>query len=210
MTELWIASSNVGKRNELCRLLSEVGLSLEPRLLSELSPAPVIVEDGATFAENADKKAILVAKAARSHALGDDSGLCVDALGGRPGVHSARWAGEGATDADRIAKLLRELAGVPDGERGAAFVCCLTLAGPDGEVLLRVEGRCRGEILQAPRGARGFGYDPAFLHPESGRTFAEARRSGEESRQPPWRRACPPRRPDGAHRDVRRRGSGQP
>ena len=103
MTELWIASANVGKRNELCRVLSEAGLALEPRLLSELAPAPVIVEDGATFAENADKKAILVAKAARSYALGDDSGLCVDALGGRPGIHSARWAGEGASDADRIA-----------------------------------------------------------------------------------------------------------
>jgi len=173
MTELWIASANAGKRDELCRLLSEAGLSLELRLLSELAPTPMIVEDGATFAENADKKAILVAQAARSHALGDDSGLCVDALGGRPGVHSSRWAGAGATDADRIAKLMRELEGVPDTDRGASFVCCLTLAGPDGEALLRVEGRCRGAILRAPRGARGFGYDPVFLHPESGRTFAE-------------------------------------
>jgi XTP/dITP diphosphohydrolase len=173
MTGLWIASSNAGKRNELRSLLARAGLALEPRLLSELSPAPVIVEDGATLEENADRKAIAVARAARGHALGDDSGLCVDALGGRPGVRSARWAGEGASDGDRIAKLLRELDGVPDAGRGASFVCCLSLAGPDGEVLLRVEGRCRGTILHAPRGTRGFGYDPVFLHPESGRTFAE-------------------------------------
>ena len=105
-------------------------------------------------------------------ALADDSGLEVDALGGEPGVRSARWAGEGADDAQLVAKLLRELADVPDDRRAARFVCALSLCAPEGEIG-RWEGRVEGVITREPRGTGGFGYDPVFLYPEDGRTFAE-------------------------------------
>jgi XTP/dITP diphosphohydrolase len=129
-----------------------------------------VEEDRDTFHGNAEKKAIAFMKATGLPSLADDSGLCVDALGGRPGVYSARYA---PTDPERIAKLLSELRDVTD--RRARFVCALCLARPDG-ALETAEGTCEGEIVHAPRGAHGFGYDPIFLIPSLGKTLAELTR----------------------------------
>ncbi len=157
---LWIASANQKKRKELERLLAAAG-GLELRTMADLAEPLDIVEDRPDFAGNAEVKAVTLARLVGAPALGDDSGLCVDALGGAPGVHSARWAGPDATDRDRIDKLLDELGGRPD--RGARFVCHLCLAGADGKVLARIEETCEGRILTAPRGEAGFGYDPVFV-----------------------------------------------
>jgi len=127
-----------------------------------------IEETGATFADNARLKAIAVAQATGQWALADDSGLCVTALGGAPGVQSARYAD---SDAARIARLLRELDGASD--RSAHFTAALAVADPSGAVVLEVEGHCAGLILEAERGSGGFGYDPIFWVPESGLSFAE-------------------------------------
>src|SRR5207237_5957400 len=164
---LVVATGNPGKLTELRELLA--GLDLELRSLSELGlPSPE--EIGETFAENAGLKARAAASTAKSWALGDDSGLCVDALSGGPGLHSARYA---ATDEARRARLLRELDGVPAAGRGAHFVCAAALCAPDGR-LFRAEGRVEGSIATAPRGTNGFGYDPLFLPVETpGRTLAE-------------------------------------
>lgn len=148
------------------------GLDVQVLPLGRLAPTPRVVETGATFAENARQKAYAIARATGELALADDSGLEVDALGGEPGVRSARWAGEGADDAQLVAKLLRELADVPDDRRAARFVCALSLCAPEGEIG-RWEGRVEGVITREPRGTGGFGYDPVFLYPEDGRTFAE-------------------------------------
>lgn len=156
--ELWIASGNRKKRAELERLLAPLGYRI--RTLDEAPPGIELIEDRPDFAGNAEVKATTLARAVRGYALGDDSGLCVDALGGEPGVRSARWAGESASDADRIAKLLAAMAGRAD--RRARFVCSLCLAAPDGSVIARFEDRCEGLILEQPRGSSGFGYDPAF------------------------------------------------
>ncbi|MHC4078293.1 MAG: RdgB/HAM1 family non-canonical purine NTP pyrophosphatase [Planctomycetota bacterium] len=164
MVDLWIATGNEHKRRELDRLLSPLGYSL--RLQSE-APAPLeVVEDCPDFAGNAAKKARALSSLVSAMAVADDSGLCVDALDGRPGVHSARYAGAGATDADRIQKLLQELAGVSDAERAARFVCCVCLTGGDGRILAAFECFCEGIILRAPRGHGGFGYDPVFVAQE--------------------------------------------
>lgn len=169
MTRLVIASGNAGKVREFGHLLAGLGLEIQPQ------PEGLEVEEtGATFAENARLKASAVARACREWALADDSGLSVDALGGAPGVHSARYAD---SDSARIARLLREL---DDANRSAAnpsrqahFAAALALADPSGTIRLEVEGRCPGVILDAPRGTGGFGYDPVFLVPEAGLTFAE-------------------------------------
>jgi XTP/dITP diphosphohydrolase len=173
LTPLVIASGNAGKLREFAALLAGFPLELRPQ------PEGLEVEEtGATFAANARLKAEAVARATGCWALADDSGLAVEALGGAPGVHSARYA---ATDAERIARLLRELAaagaeraaaGMPSNRR-AAFVAALAVADPGGTVRLEVEGRCEGLITEAPRGAGGFGYDPVFLVPELDLTFAE-------------------------------------
>jgi XTP/dITP diphosphohydrolase len=164
---LLFATTNAGKLRELRGL---VGDAVEVLALSDLPPVPEPVENGATFEENAELKARAYANATGVPALADDSGLCVDALGGRPGVHSARYA-EGS-DAARYEKLLRELSGVPDEKRTAAFVCALCLALP-GQGAARIEvGRCEGRIGHEPRGSHGFGYDPVFLLP-GGKTMAE-------------------------------------
>ena len=131
-----------------------------------------MAETGATFAENARLKAAALSKATGIPALADDSGLCVDALNGEPGLHSARWAGEDATDADRNARLLARLDGVAAERRTAQYVCVVSLAMPDGSSA-EAEGACGGVILETPRGQGGFGYDPLFLLPEFGRTMAE-------------------------------------
>jgi XTP/dITP diphosphohydrolase len=161
VVDLWVATSNNKKRRELGRLLSPLGYSL--RLASE-APGPFsVVEDCPDFAGNAAKKAKALSSLVGAMAVADDSGLCVDALGGGPGVHSARYAGDAATDEDRIHKLLGELRDVPDAERTARFVCCACLTDKDARVLAAFECFCAGMILRAPRGHGGFGYDPVFV-----------------------------------------------
>ncbi len=165
-----LATGNPGKVREIGRLLDGYGVTLLTP--DDLAEVPEVIEDGSTFEANALKKARAFARAASLPALADDSGLCVEALGGRPGVHSARWGGPGATDADRCRLLLEEMALVPDNERGAAFVCVMALCRPDG-TCRTFEGRCRGTIARSPRGDNGFGYDPVFHVPEFGRTMAQ-------------------------------------
>ena len=163
MTTLVIASGNAGKVREFGRLLADLGLE------TQAQPEGLEVEEtGTTFAANARLKAEAVARATGCWALADDSGLSVDALGGAPGVHSARYAD---SDSARIERLLHELRTAPN--RNAQFTAALALANPAGEVVLEVEGICPGTILEAPRGEGGFGYDPVFLVPEAGLTFAE-------------------------------------
>ncbi len=168
---LVVASKNPGKIRELESMLSNV--PVEVVSLSDYPTAPHIVEDGRTFEENAAKKAVGIACFTGMHAVADDSGLCVDALEGRPGIFSARYAGRGATGRDLCRKLLKELRSVPEGERTAHFQCSIVMAGPGGEVELVAEGVCYGSITRRMRGGRGFGYDPVFLHPPSGKTFAQ-------------------------------------
>jgi XTP/dITP diphosphohydrolase len=168
-----LATTNRHKAREIAAILAPYGLAVEvpPRL------APV-VEDGATFAENAYKKALSAARVAGRPALADDSGLAVAALGGAPGVHSARYAGPGATDEANTARLLAELAARDLVDPAAAFVCHAVLVSPAGEVLARAEARVEGVVRGPPRGANGFGYDPVFhyvgpAHPAPGLRFAE-------------------------------------
>jgi XTP/dITP diphosphohydrolase len=171
MKTLLLATNNRGKLREIQALFSGV----YPRILT-LAEAGItldVEEDGETFEENALKKAREAVRLSGLDALADDSGLCVDALGGAPGVYSARYAGENADDAANNAKLLQALDSVPDAKRTAAFVCCAALCRADGgEVMAR--GRVEGRILRAPRGANGFGYDPLFWYEPFGCTFAEA------------------------------------
>ena len=169
MNRLVIASGNAGKVREFGHLLAGLGLEIQPQ------PEGLDVEEtGATFAENARLKASAVARACREWALADDSGLSVDALNGAPGVHSARYAN---SDSARITRLLQELddanRSATNPSRQAHFAAALALADPSGTIHLEVEGRCPGMILNAPRGTGGFGYDPVFLVPEVGLTFAE-------------------------------------
>jgi XTP/dITP diphosphohydrolase len=165
-----IATRNSGKLREIRQILAPLGLRI--LCLQDFPEIPEIPEDGQTFAENAVKKATAVARRTGRMAIADDSGLAVDALEGRPGVLSSRYAGETATDADRYQKLLGEMARVPKGRRGAAFICAMAISSPEGKVEI-VAGECRGEIASAPRGAQGFGYDPIFLLPELEKTMAE-------------------------------------
>ena len=158
-----LATTNHGKIQELRALLAD--LPVQFLSASEvLGEQPSIVEDGATFEANALIKARAVARATRTLALADDSGLEVDALGGRPGVRSARFAHERATDAENNAALLRELENIEEGARGARFRCVLALVNPWQESDVHVaEGSCEGSIARAPRGNGGFGYDPLFV-----------------------------------------------
>jgi XTP/dITP diphosphohydrolase len=170
MKELVVATGNKGK-------LREFGELLKGLVETILSPAdfpgfPEVEEDGDTFEANAIKKAMSAAVFTGKPVLADDSGISVDYLDGRPGVYSARYAGEGAADADNNALLLQELAGVPAGQRGAAFHCVIALCHPDGSCQT-FDGSLPGVILEEPRGAGGFGYDPLFLVPEYGQTFSE-------------------------------------
>ena len=168
--ELVIATRNQGKLREIRRLLEAtevrvLGLDVFPDL-------PEVEEDGETFADNARKKAVTVARLTGRLTLADDSGLEVMHLGGAPGVRSARYAGETADDAANNRKLLAALAGVPRAGRRGAFVCAMALCGPDGDGRL-FSGRLEGIIGEEPRGDGGFGYDPLFLVPEYGKTLAE-------------------------------------
>ncbi|MCC6765184.1 MAG: XTP/dITP diphosphatase [Deltaproteobacteria bacterium] len=167
---LVFATGNRGKLREVARILAPAGVTVVG--IADVAPEWRVVEDGATFAANARLKAESLTRRTGLPALGDDSGLEVAALGGRPGVRSARYAGAHATDAENTARLLGELADVPDDARAAAFRCALVLAWPDGRSV-EAEGRCEGVIARTPRGAGGFGYDPVFVDPASGRTFAE-------------------------------------
>jgi XTP/dITP diphosphohydrolase len=197
MIDLFFGTTNEGKLRELRRLVAGMPVRvISPADLAR--PLPEVVEDGATFRANAEKKASEYARLAGCWALADDSGLAVDALGGAPGVRSARWSEDedlaspacalpdfaarelgpevarAARDEANNARLLRELDGLPAERRGAGYVAVLALARPDGAIHAAVEGRCRGRIAAAPRGAGGFGYDPLFV-PDGGdgRTMAE-------------------------------------
>ncbi|NLO05222.1 MAG: XTP/dITP diphosphatase [candidate division WS1 bacterium] len=167
---LILATENQHKVREMRDLLA--GLDVEVSHLGELPDPPLLTETGSTFAENAREKALACACATGELCLADDSGLMVDALGGDPGVRSARYAGEGATQQQLIDKLLGAMQDVPEGQRTARFVCALSLASPDGEIG-RWEGRVEGTITREPAGEGGFGYDPVFLYPPSGTTFAQ-------------------------------------
>jgi XTP/dITP diphosphohydrolase len=175
---LVIATSNEGKLLELRALFGDLPVQLLS-LPSVLGDHLVIPEDGATFEANAVTKARTACKATGLYALADDSGLEVKALAGRPGVRSARFAHERATDAENNAALLRELEEVPDAERAARFRCVLALASPwDRENVETAEGSVEGLIARAPRGNGGFGYDPLFILPELGnRAMAEIEES---------------------------------
>jgi XTP/dITP diphosphohydrolase len=198
--ELLFATTNPGKLRELRRLVA--GLPIHVVSPEDLPcPLPEVDEDGATFQANAEKKATAYARLAGMHALADDSGLSVDALGGAPGVRSARWseeepgpapasavcelaeaaaaelgpvAGRAARDERNNDKLLRSLAGLPDGRRGAVYEAVLAVARPDGAIVASVTGSCRGSIGRARSGTSGFGYDPLFVPDgQGGRTMAE-------------------------------------
>jgi len=165
-----VATGNPGKLREIRRILADFDVEIVAQ--SELGVGEA-VEDGATFVENALIKARYAATQTGLPAIADDSGLCVEALGGRPGVHSARYAGPAATDEHNIDKLLDELQGVPDGKRAAAFHCCACFVTPDDSASLVAEGSWQGTILRERRGTGGFGYDPVFYDPECARTAAE-------------------------------------
>ena len=165
-----LATTNQGKAKEFAVLLQ--GLSVEIETLKDYPEIGDIVEDGQTFKENALIKARTVAKATGKLAVADDSGLMVDALDGAPGIYSARFAGEDKNDAKNTAKLLALLQDTPQEARGAQFCCAIAIVLPDGREYT-TEGICRGEIAFAPAGDGGFGYDPVFLVPQWGKTFAE-------------------------------------
>ena len=170
LQEVVIATRNPGKRREIQAILSP--FSLKILSLEDFPGVPEVLEDGATFAENAAKKALTIARLTGRPSIADDSGLAVVALKGRPGVFSSRYAGENATDQERCQKLLEEMAEIPQGKREAAFLCAIAIALPDGKMRV-VQGECRGSIAFAPRGKHGFGYDPIFFIPEFAKTMAE-------------------------------------
>lgn len=183
--EVVIATRNAGKVKEFAPIFEAKGMAVKSLL--DFAGIPDIVEDGATFAENALIKASFTARRLGVPVVADDSGLCVDRLGGAPGVYSARYAGEGAGDEANNCKLLAELAaaggsppaaphGLEDGVQPLStgrFVCVIALVDASGELAAQSEGVCEGWILSAPRGEGGFGYDPLFYVPELGRTLAE-------------------------------------
>ena len=168
--ELVLATGNRDKQQEMKALLQDLGLTI--RTLDEFPAAPVVVEDGETCQANAGKKAREIAQFTGALTLADDTGLEVDALGGRPGVFAARYAGAHATYADNCRKLLDELTGVPAEQRGARFLTVVAIADPVFSVEF-VEGVLRGRIADHCSGGHGFGYDPVFLVPELEKTLAE-------------------------------------
>jgi XTP/dITP diphosphohydrolase len=171
LPSLVIASRNAKKRREIEELLAPHGI--EVLNVADFPDVPEVIEDGITFAENAAKKATQTARHLNRWVLGEDSGLIVDALGGAPGVYSARYSGEGATDEKNNAKLQAELADISDEKRGARYLCHAAISDPSGSIRFTVEATCRGRIIREPRGANGFGYDPYFLIPEYHQTFGE-------------------------------------
>ena len=171
-TPIVVATRNRGKITEIQALLKPFPVDIKD--LSQFGPIPPVVEDGATFEANAYKKASQVARVLGLPALADDSGLCVEALDGRPGVHSARYGGQGLSDRQRAKLLLDEMAGQTN--RKAQFVCVLSLAVPTGPALT-YEAHCDGQISEMPAGDNGFGYDPIFFYPALGKTYAQISRA---------------------------------
>jgi XTP/dITP diphosphohydrolase len=165
-----LGSNNEKKRKELKSTLD--ALQLDILIPTEVGNFPVPVENGKTFEENARIKAYHYNRLTGLPTLADDSGLEVDALEGIPGVHSSRYAGDSASDRDNLTKLLTALKGVPDARRTARFVCCIVLAHEESDLGCAI-GVCEGTILNEMRGNQGFGYDPIFLYPPEGKTFAE-------------------------------------
>lgn len=168
---LLLGTRNAGKVCEIETILGDIPWRI--RSLQEFADIDVPAETGDTYTDNAIIKAQFYARATGVCALADDSGLEVEALGGAPGVYSARYAGAGASDADRRTLLLSELADVPAEQRAARFVCVVAIALPDGTVLNTSEGTCNGRIIFEPRGEGGFGYDPLFVPDGFDKTFAE-------------------------------------
>ena len=168
--EIVLATRNRNKLREFREMLQD--LQVHVRSCDDFPDCPDALEDGNSFAENALKKARLVAAHAGLLAIADDSGLEVDALGGQPGIYSARYGGVQGDDLRNIKKLLHELDGVPRERRGAQFRCVIAIVAPEGREQI-VEGLCRGVIIEQPRGTGGFGYDPVFLDEPSQLTFAE-------------------------------------
>ena len=171
-TPIVVATRNRGKVAEIEALLKSFPVIVKN--LSQFGPIPPVVEDGDTFEENAYKKASQAARVLGLPALADDSGLCVDALNGRPGVHSARFGGSTLSDRERALLLLREMNGKTN--RKAKFVCVISLAVPAGPALT-YEAQCEGRIADLPAGENGFGYDPIFYYPPLSKTFAQISRS---------------------------------
>ncbi len=169
MPQIILASRNKKKTREVSEILAPYGFTVIP--VTDISNVPEVEEDGATFAENAAKKAVQTARHLNQWVIGEDSGLMVDALGGAPGIYSARYSGCDATDEKNNEKLLRELTGIPVQRRGAGYLCSVALSDPTGCVQVACEGTCRGRILTDAEGAGGFGYDPYFLIPEYHQTF---------------------------------------
>lgn len=167
-----LASSNAGKLREFQKLAQNTALRIELELLPGMKDEPEYQEEAPTFGENALGKALYYSRHCNEPVLSDDSGLVVPALDGKPGVHSARYAGPDATSAQRISKLLEEMKDKPATERGAHFVCTIALA-LQGRALAIVSDRVDGVILESPCGAEGFGYDPVFYFPFLKKTFAE-------------------------------------
>jgi XTP/dITP diphosphohydrolase len=174
--KILIATRNQGKVRELRDLVKD--FPIEFLSMTEFPDAADVEEDGETFEENAMKKARTLALATGLVTLADDSGLCIDALNGRPGVLSARYAGEAASDEEKCISILEEMLEVPDSERTARFVCVLALVDPNGEERI-FRGACEGRIIRELKGSQGFGYDPIFLYEEEGLTFAEMDRQSK-------------------------------
>ena len=170
LKEIVLATRNRHKGAEVAALLDGLGITI--RTVDEFPHAPEVVEDGTTCEANAVKKATEIAAATGLPAVADDTGLEVDALGGRPGVYAARYAGEQATYEDNCRKLLDELSGVPREKRTARFITVAAIALPSDGVRV-ARGELRGAISEEPAGSKGFGYDPVFLVPELGKTLAE-------------------------------------
>ncbi|WP_437187889.1 non-canonical purine NTP pyrophosphatase [Planctomicrobium sp. SH668] len=166
-----LASRNLKKSAEIRALLAPFGIPLKP--VSDFPEAKDVVEDGDSFRANADKKSTQTAIQTGCWSIGEDSGLRVDALNGAPGIFSARFSGENATDAANNAKLIEELRSTPLEKRGAEYVCHISVSDPQGNVRLNIEATCRGLIAEQPAGENGFGYDPHFMVREYHRTFGE-------------------------------------
>jgi XTP/dITP diphosphohydrolase len=176
MKEVIIATKNPGKAKEFEHIFAARGI--EVRTLLDFPEIPEVEETGLTFEENAILKAEAVSKALGKMVIGDDSGLMVDALEGRPGIYSARYAGEPKNDENNTDKVLSELKGLSEEKRSARFYCALAVAVP-GQETITVSGTCEGRILEERRGSNGFGYDPVFYVPEKGLAMAELSSEGK-------------------------------
>jgi XTP/dITP diphosphohydrolase len=175
-TQILIATRNKGKVKEIRDLVED--LPVQFRSMADFPDIPDVEEDGLTFEENALKKARTLSRETGLITLADDSGLCVDALDGRPGVLSARYGGQDSSDEEKCRRMLQEIDGVPDELRTARFVCVMALVDTKG-MERTFEGVCEGKIIHELRGSEGFGYDPIFLYEEAGRTFAEMDRAAK-------------------------------